>query len=84
MQTHVWPHGACRQGECEGPTFGVSDEHPLESVDVLAVGISPDIDEKELERITDNSENVFYADNFDELDSFQFVDQITGMVCPSK
>ena len=34
--------------------------------------------------IAGTNDNVFYADNFDELDSFQFVDQITGMVCPSK
>ena len=54
-----------------------------QGVKVLAVGISPDIDEKELEQITADPENVFYANNFDELDSYQFVDQVTGLVCTS-
>ena len=49
---------------------------------ILAVGISPDVNEAELEAITQNKDNVFYGDSFDELDSFQFIDQITGSVCP--
>ena len=49
---------------------------------ILVVGISPEIDEAELEAIAGYEHNVFYGDSFDELDSFQFVDQITGTVCP--
>lgn len=48
---------------------------------ILAVGITKDVDEKQLEAITRKKENVFFAESFDQLDSSTFVDAITGKMC---
>ena len=51
---------------------------------ILAVGISKEVNEAELESITKKKDNVFYGDTFDDLDSFSFIDQLTGTYCPRK
>ena len=50
-------------------------------VDIIAVGISKDVNEKELEGITRKKENVFYAENFEKLASSSFFDSITKKIC---
>lgn len=69
----------------DGTVFDpVKASEPLykSGAEIITVGITKEVDEKQLEAITRNSDNVFYADTFDELDSSDFIDSIAGAVCP--
>lgn len=50
-------------------------------IQVITVGITNEIDEKQLLDFAGTKDNVFFAENFDELDSSDFVDKLGGKMC---
>ena len=50
-------------------------------IKIIAIGITKEVDEKQLEEFTQDKEQVFFAENFDALESSAFVDKLTGKMC---
>ena len=48
---------------------------------IITIGVTDSVDEKQLLGMSRDKKNVFFVDDFDDLGSLSFIDQVAGTVC---